>query len=111
MAAVADVGIPRVKSGTSAPVTEALFAASGPATPSIAPLPNSCGYLVNFFSVGKERNVGISAPPAGIEPNGNTITVARNQAGQERFQSSFDIQSEPLSCSIFSSRRLEYAAT
>src|SRR4029434_855339 len=111
MAAVADVGIPRVKSGTSAPVTEALFAASGPATPSIAPLPNCCGYLVNFLSGAEERMFGIPAPPAEIEPNGKPITVARNHAGQERFQSSFDIHSEPLSCSIFSSRRLEYAAT
>src|SRR5918995_2715094 len=107
MAAVADVGMPSVKSGTSAPVTEALFAASGPATPSIAPLPNSSGCLVNLFSVAYERNVGISAPPAGIEPKGKPIAVARNQAGKDLFQSSFYIQSDPWSFSIFSSRRLE----
>jgi len=40
-AAVAEVGIPMVSSGTSTPVNAALFAASGPATPSIAPWPNS----------------------------------------------------------------------
>jgi hypothetical protein len=39
-----------VSSGTIVPVEDALFAASGPATPSIAPLPNSSGYLVSFFS-------------------------------------------------------------
>ena len=42
--------MPSVSSGTSTPVAEALLAASGPATPSIAPLPNSSGCLVSFFS-------------------------------------------------------------
>ena len=44
-AAVADVGMPRVSSGTSVPAALALFAASGPATPSMAPCPNSSGFL------------------------------------------------------------------
>ncbi len=44
-------GIPRVISGTNAPVAAALFAASGPATPSITPVPNFSGYLESFFSV------------------------------------------------------------
>ena len=43
IAAVADVGRPSVNSGTKLPVLEALLAASGPATPSIAPFPNSSG--------------------------------------------------------------------
>ena len=43
MAAVALVGRPSVSIGTSTPAAAALFAASGPATPSIAPVvPNSC---------------------------------------------------------------------
>ncbi len=50
IAAVAEVGNPSVSSGTSTPAAEALLAASGPATPSIAPLPNSSGCLVSFFS-------------------------------------------------------------
>ena len=50
IAAVAEVGRPRVSSGTSTPAAEALFAASGPATPSIAPLPNSSGCLDSRFS-------------------------------------------------------------
>ena len=33
-------GMPSARVGTIAPPTAALFAASGPATPSIAPLPN-----------------------------------------------------------------------
>ena len=51
IAAVADVGRPSVSSGTMVPVDDALFAASGPATPSIAPLPNSSGCLESFFSI------------------------------------------------------------
>ena len=49
-AAVADVGMPSVSSGTSTPENEALFAASGPATPSIAPLPNSSRCFERRFS-------------------------------------------------------------
>jgi len=41
IAAVAEVGMPKVNSGTSVPLKDALFAASGPATPSIAPSPHS----------------------------------------------------------------------
>ena len=51
IAAVAEVGRPSVSSGTSVPAAEALLAASGPATPSIAPWPNSSGCLVSRFSV------------------------------------------------------------
>ena len=50
IAAVADVGRPRARSGTSAPAAFALFAASGPATPSMAPLPNSYLFFESFFS-------------------------------------------------------------
>ena len=38
-------GMPSVSSGTIAPPTEELFAASGAATPSIAPWPNRSGVL------------------------------------------------------------------
>ena len=50
-AAVADVGSPMVSSGTSTPAAAALLAASGPATPSMAPWPNSSGCLLSRFSV------------------------------------------------------------
>ena len=40
-AEVAVTGRPSASSGTKVPAAEALLAASGPATPSIAPLPNS----------------------------------------------------------------------
>ena len=51
IAAVAVVGRPSVRSGTSGPAAGAVFAASGPATPSMAPWPNSSGCFVSFFSV------------------------------------------------------------
>jgi hypothetical protein len=50
-AAVAVVGRPRVSIGTRPPAAEALLVASGPATPSMAPWPNSSGCLDSFFSV------------------------------------------------------------
>ena len=50
-AAVALVGRPSDSIGTNVPAAEALLAASGPATPSMAPLPNSSGCLDSFFSV------------------------------------------------------------
>ncbi len=50
IAAVAVVGRPSVRSGTSVPAAEALFEASGPATPSMAPWPNSSGFLAKVFS-------------------------------------------------------------
>ena len=49
-AAVAEVGRPSVSSGTSVPAAEALLAASGPATPSMAPWPNSSGFSARRFS-------------------------------------------------------------
>ena len=62
IAAVAEVGRPSVSIGTSTPAAEALLAASGPATPSMAPVvPNSSLCLESFFSiaVGQEgRDLG-----------------------------------------------------
>src|SRR5215467_8331189 len=111
IAAVADVGKPSVSIGTRTPAEEALLAASGPATPSIAPLPNSWGCLLSFFSSAYDRKVGISAPPAGMVPNGNPMAVARSQAGHDRRQSSRDIHNEPEIASSFSCNRLWQAAT
>ena len=51
MAAVAEVGRPSDRSGASVPAAAALLAASGPATASIAPLPNSSGFLASRFSI------------------------------------------------------------
>src|SRR6266542_3486472 len=86
-AAVAEVGMPKVSSGTSTPENDALFAASGPATPSIAPLPNSSLFLARCFSYVYDRKVGSSAPPAGSAPNGKPKAVPRSHGRQERCQS------------------------
>ena len=44
-------GIPSVSSGMNAEVEPALFAVSGPATPSMAPRPNRSGSLARRFSI------------------------------------------------------------
>ena len=44
-------GIPSVSSGTNEPAVSALFAPSGAATPSIAPVPNFSGCLDTAFSM------------------------------------------------------------
>ena len=44
-------GMPSVISGMKAPPAAALLAASGPATPSIAPLPKRSGVRDIFFSI------------------------------------------------------------
>ncbi len=51
IAVVPEPGMPSVSSGTMAPPVEALLADSGPATPSMAPLPNCSGCLEKRFSV------------------------------------------------------------
>src|SRR5512141_1146834 len=94
MAAVAVVGIPSVSSGTRTPAAAALFAASGPATPSIAPLPNCALFapLASFRSAAYDRKVDTSAPPAGTVPMGKPMKVPRSHGFQDRFQSSLDSQ-------------------
>ena len=51
MAIEAFPGMPRVRSGIKDELDAALFADSGPATPSMAPWPNSSGCLEYFFSM------------------------------------------------------------
>ena len=63
IAVVAEPGMPSVSIGTIAAVAAALLADSGPATPSIAPRPNSSGCFETFFSTrvrqeGDDRRAG-----------------------------------------------------
>src|SRR6185436_21118255 len=102
-AAVADVGRPRVSNGTSVPAADALLAASGPATPSIAPRPNCSGVFDKRRSSAYDSSVGIAAPPAGRLPMGNPIAVPRSHGFHDRFQSSALIQTD-ASISAISSR-------
>jgi hypothetical protein len=85
-----------VRSGTSTPAAAALFAASGPATPSIAPSrPNSARFGDRRRSIMYERNVGISDPPAGSAPIGKPRSVPRSHGFQDRCQSSRVIHAPP----------------
>src|SRR5688572_4317760 len=95
MAAVAVVGRPSASSGTSAPAAAALLAASGPATPSIAPWPNSLGSRASRRSTAYDRNVGISPPPAGSAPIGKPIAAPRSHGFHDRAQSARDIHTDP----------------
>ena len=52
-------------------VAALLFAASGAATPSMAPLPKRSGCLLNLFSSAYEMNDEIIAPPPGRTPTKN----------------------------------------
>ncbi len=49
-AVVPEPGMPKANIGTMFPETAALFADSGPATPSMAPWPKRSGVLETFFS-------------------------------------------------------------
>src|SRR3954451_5578675 len=107
-AAVALVGRPSDSIGTSVPAADALLAASGPATPSIAPLPNSRSCPVRFasrFSVMYDKNVGSSAPPAGRAPNGNPYAVPRSHGFHDRRQSSRPIHGLPTGITSAGRRR------
>ena len=90
------MGSPRVSIGTRVPAAEALLLASGPATPSMAPWPNSSLCLDRRFSVTYDRNVGISAPPAGSAPNGKPSAVPRSHGFHERLQSSRFMKARPV---------------
>ena len=98
MAAVADVGSPSVSSGTSTPAAAALLAASGPgdafdrAVAELAPDRVAAASRRMY-----DRNVGISAPPAGSAPSGNPIAVPRSHGFHDRAQSSPLIHTEPRS--------------
>src|SRR5690554_275759 len=60
--------MPSVKVGTKAVIAAALFADSGLATPSIAPLPKRSGCLDTFFSTAYPMNDAIAAPVPGNAP-------------------------------------------
>ena len=66
----------------------ALLADSGPATPSMAPLPNSCEYFEAFFSSEYDANDASVAPPPGRMPSTEPSAVPRSTAGIMRLKSS-----------------------
>ena len=105
IAAVAVVGSPSVSSGTNVPVADALFAP--PAPPRLRSRPSELtGMLAELLLSAYERNVGISAPPAGIVPNGKPSAVPRSHGFHDRRQSDLLIQIEPFIVSSWSDSRL-----
>src|SRR3989304_6258370 len=88
-------GRPNVKSGIKAPELAALLADSGPATPSITPVPNFSGRFDTFFSKAYERNVAMIPPPPGNIPKKNPKKDPRIIGPVESFQS-FKLGSKPL---------------
>src|SRR5262245_39212957 len=104
IAVVPDPGIPSASSGTILPPALALFAASGPATPSIAPLPNSDGFFEAFRSVLYDKKVETVAPAPGRTPTKNPISEPRIHAGHDRRHSSGVIRSPPRIDTVSSGR-------
>ena len=80
MAMIGFGGMPRESSGMSDPPAAALFADSGPATPSMAPCPNLSGCFAIFFSTAYETKVATTAPPPGriprTKPMSDPLTMA-----------------------------------
>ena len=96
-AAVAVTGRPSASSGTNMPAAEALLAASGPATPSIAPWPNSSLALAGgdplLGDVGQERRDLGAAGRQRAEREADA--VPRSHGFHERFRSSRLIHGRP----------------
>src|SRR3954467_15389309 len=80
-AIVALAGMPRVSVGMNLHCASALFADSGPATPSIAPLPKRDGSLAIFFSTMYDENDAIEGPVPGNTPKNAPSAVPRTIAG------------------------------
>ena len=77
-------GKPSDRSGIMPPPAAALLAASGPATPSMAPVPSSARCLLTFFSTPYETNEAMVAAGPGIRPTRKPSTVPRTIGGTER---------------------------
>ena len=83
-AVVPEPGTPSASSGTRLPPALALLAASGPATPSMAPSPNSSGVFDTRRSTSYERKLATVAPAPGSTPVKKPMSVPRPQAGIDR---------------------------
>ena len=80
-------GMPSVSRGMNAPPAAALLAASGPATPSIAPAPNRSGCRDARFSTAYEANDAMIAPAPGRIPRKKPSTEPRRIGTAESRQS------------------------
>src|SRR3970282_1032977 len=76
----AEPGMPSVSSGTMAPDEAALFAASGPTRPAIAPLPNFSGVRDTDFSMEYDMSEATVAPAPGSTPTTKPSSEPRASA-------------------------------
>ena len=81
-------GMPSVSTGMNEVCAPALLADSGPATPSMAPLPKRDGSLAIFFSRVYAAKDASTAPPPGRMPSAEPRPVPRRTAFQESLRSS-----------------------
>ena len=100
-AVVPEPGTPSASIGMSAPTEAALFADSGAATPSTAPLPKSSGCLDSCFCVLYAMMLAMVPPAPGRTPVIKPSGELRKMAPALRFQSSFVIQMRPNLVCIF----------
>ena len=80
-------GIPKLNIGMKLACAAALFADSGAATPSIAPLPKRSGVLETFFSRLYAEKAAMVGPPPGKIPNTVPMAVPRTMAPNELLRS------------------------
>src|SRR4030042_2758421 len=83
-------GMPRTKRGMKAAWHAELLADSGPATPSMAPLPNSSGCLEMFLSIMYDEYVAITGAGPGTRPTPNPTAVPLKMDLIDLFKSSRD---------------------
>src|SRR5438309_2991997 len=89
-AVMGPVGMPSASMGTNAPVAAALFADSGPATPSIAPLPKRSGCLDTLRSIPYDTNDEMICAEPGMMPIKKPITLPRQIGPKDDFISTLD---------------------
>ena len=80
-------GMPSVSVGMNLHWASALFADSGPATPSIAPLPKREGSFAIFFSIMYEENEAIAGPVPGSTPRNAPMPVPLTIGQKDAFRS------------------------
>src|SRR5262252_7431159 len=86
-AVTALLGMPSESTGMRLPATAALLADSGPATPSIAPLPKRSGWGETRFSSAYDMNEAVTGPPPGTRPRMKPSPLPRSIARHEARQS------------------------
>ena len=100
-AMAAPAGIPSVNIGMKCVRAAALFAASGPATPSIAPCPKRLGSFASWRSIAYEANELRSGPVPGKIPRNPPSAVPRSTGFHDSFRS-FRVGNRPVTLAMAS---------